>query len=288
MSPICRGQGCPGNAGDDVYDERHPVRNLWHEQFTLQPAAGSHGNTGLLIIRAYHHSRGDKDRHVVLVPDTAHGTNPASASVAGFDVVSIAINEQGNVDMAALKAALKAHKVAALMLTNPSTLGLFETQILQIATCVHEAGGLLYYDGANANALLGIIRPGDMGFDVCHLNLHKTFGTPHGGGGPGSGPVGVKGFLVPFLPGPLVRKTQEGFLLESPGSKSIGRVHGYHGNVGIVLRHLCIFFCMDKTDSLQVSRRAILNANYLQALRSLLKLPFDRGACMNSFSRPLG
>ncbi|MEK6557397.1 MAG: aminomethyl-transferring glycine dehydrogenase subunit GcvPA, partial [Candidatus Margulisiibacteriota bacterium] len=135
-----------------------------YEQFTLQPAAGSHGeHTGLLIIRAYHHSRGDKDRHVVLVPDTAHGTNPASASVAGFDVVSIAINEQGNVDMAALKAALKAHKVAALMLTNPSTLGLFETQILQIATCVHEAGGLLYYDGANANALLGIIRPGDMG-----------------------------------------------------------------------------------------------------------------------------
>lgn len=270
---------------DVLYETDIALSELFgYAAFTLQPAAGAHGeHTGLLIIRAYHRSKGETDRNVILIPDTAHGTNPASAAVAGFSVVKIATDPNGNVDIVSLKAAVLKHKVAALMLTNPSTLGLFETQILEIADIVHQAGGLLYYDGANANALLGIIRPGDMGFDVCHLNLHKTFDTPHGGGGPGSGPVGVKDFLVPFLPCPRVKKSPTGFVWESPNKHSIGRVHGMYGNVAIVLRAYAYILLMGRDGLTQVSEHAILAANYLQLrLKNSLKLPYER-ICMHEF-----
>ena len=253
-----------------------------YERFTFQPAAGSHGeHTGLLIIRAYHAAKGQSDREVILVPDSAHGTNPASAAVAGFRVEKIATDEQGNIVLEELKSQVAKHKIAGLMLTNPSTLGLFETHIEQIATIIHEAGGLIYYDGANANALMGISRPGDMGFDVCHLNLHKTFGTPHGGGGPGSGPVGVKASLVPFLPRPLINEEKGVYRLDYSGQQSIGRVHGFYGNAMVVLRGF-VYGLMHGTAGLkQVSERAILNANYLQAkLKPFLKLAIDR-ICMH-------
>ncbi len=256
---------------------------LGYSSFTLQPVAGSHGeHTGLLIIRAYLESIGEVDRKVVLVPDTAHGTNPASAAIAGFSVRKVASQADGNLDLDALKKEVANHKVAALMLTNPSTLGLFESQILEIADIVHKAGGLLYYDGANANALLGVIRPGDMGFDVCHLNLHKTFGTPHGGGGPGSGPVGVKDFLVPFLPNPSVAKVGGEYALKYSPS-SIGKVHGFYGNVSVLLKAY-VYILLHGSDGLKaVSRRAIINANYLQDnIRKFIKLAYDR-TCMHEF-----
>ena len=196
------------------------------DRVTLQPAAGAQGEwTGLMMIRAYHESRGDTGRDKVIVPDSAHGTNPASATVAGFTAVTVPSDEKGLVDVEALRKAV-GEDTAALMLTNPNTLGLFEEEIQEIADIVHEAGGLLYYDGANANAILGIARPGDMGFDVVHLNLHKTFTTPHGGGGPGAGPVGVKEELAPFLPVPVVEKGEDGYYLNEDLPQSIGRVKG--------------------------------------------------------------
>ncbi|OGI09473.1 MAG: glycine dehydrogenase (aminomethyl-transferring) [Candidatus Margulisbacteria bacterium GWF2_35_9] len=255
-----------------------------YAHFTFQPAAGSHGeHTGLLIIRAFHKDNGESDRDVVLIPDTAHGTNPASAVLAGYKVRKIPTNDQGNLDLEFLKKEVSNYKVAALMLTNPSTLGLFETQILEIAEIVHDAGGLLYYDGANANALMGIIRPGDMGFDVCHLNLHKTFGTPHGGGGPGSGPVGVKDFLVPFLPNPLVKMDDGMYVLDSSSKKSIGKVHGFYGNINVVIKAF-VFIIMYGRDGLKhVSQQAIINANYLQEkLKDVYKLAYNR-RCMHEF-----
>jgi len=255
-----------------------------YEHFTFQPAAGAHGEyTGLLIIRAYHKDLGQSDRDVVLIPDSAHGTNPASAVLAGYRVRKIPTNEEGNLKLDILKQELGKYNVAALMLTNPSTLGLFETQILEIADIVHDAGGLLYYDGANANALMGLIRPGDMGFDVCHLNLHKTFGTPHGGGGPGSGPVGVKKLLVPFLPKPLVDFVDGQYILDDSSKKSIGQVHGFYGNVSVVIKTFA-YILMHGTQGLKMaSEQAIINANYLQEkLRNLYKLPFDR-RCMHEF-----
>ncbi|MDD5456010.1 MAG: aminomethyl-transferring glycine dehydrogenase subunit GcvPB [Candidatus Margulisbacteria bacterium] len=255
-----------------------------YAQFTLQPAAGAHGeHTGLLIIKAYFLDKGQADRNTVIIPDTAHGTNPASAAIAGFDVVKISTDEQGNINLEELSQAVTKYKVAALMLTNPSTLGLFETQIVEIADIVHKAGGLLYYDGANANALLGLIRPADMGFDVCHLNLHKTFATPHGGGGPGSGPVGVKDFLVQFLPRPIVKKSDNSFSLDFSSQKSIGKVHGFYGNIAIVLRALVYILLEGSTGLRKVSEQAIINANYLRVgLKDLLKLPYAR-FCMHEF-----
>lgn len=258
---------------------------MGYSAFTFQPAAGSHGeHTGLLIIRAYLESRGDSDRNIVLVPDTAHGTNPASAAVSGFKVRAIPSDDEGNVDLDALKSAVSEYKVAALMLTNPSTLGLFESNILEISKIVHDAGGLLYYDGANANALLGFMRPGDMGFDVCHLNLHKSFATPHGGGGPGSGPVGVKDFLVPFLPKPLVFLDEEGqYYLDMSLEKSIGRVHGFHGNINVVIKALVYIYSLGIDGLKSVSKQAILNANYLKKrLSENYMIPYNR-ACMHEF-----
>src|SRR5665648_129915 len=198
------------------------------ERVSLQPAAGAHGEvTGLMIIKAYHEYRGDTKRRKIVVPDSSHGTNPASAAVVGFDVIEVKSNEYGGVDLEALKAVMS-DEIAGLMLTNPSTLGLFEENILEISEIVHKAGGLLYYDGANMNAIMGITRPGDMGFDVVHYNIHKTFSTPHGGGGPGSGPVGVKNILVDFLPVPMVDKKGEKYILDYDYPKTIGKVKDYY------------------------------------------------------------
>jgi glycine dehydrogenase subunit 2 len=245
-------------------------------RFTLQPAAGAHGEmTGLMIIKAYHESREDFKRKKILIPDSAHGTNPASAAVAGFDVVNIRSNAQGMVDMDELSRLLD-DETAGLMLTNPNTLGLFDTNIKEIAEKVHAAGGLLYYDGANFNAILGVARPGDMGFDVVHLNLHKTFSTPHGGGGPGSGPVGVREDLVPFLPKPVIEKTGAGYVLDNDRPQSIGRVRAFHGNFGVAVRAYAYILTMGAEGLKQVAENAVLNANYVQnRLKEKYDLPYD-------------
>ena len=233
------------------------------DRFTLQPAAGANGEfTGVMIIRAYHMDRGDTKRTEMLVPDSAHGTNPASAAMAGFKVVEIPSNEQGMVDLDALESALS-ERTAGLMLTNPNTLGIFEEDILKIAEMVHEAGGLLYYDGANLNGILGKVRPGDMGFDIVHLNLHKTFSTPHGGGGPGSGPVGVKEFLRDYLPVPIVEFDGERYYLNYDLPKSIGKVKEFYGNFGVMVRALVYLKTMGKNGLKEAGEIAVLNANYL-------------------------
>lgn len=253
------------------------------DAITLQPAAGAHGEwTGLMMIRAFHDSRGEQ-RDKVIVPDSSHGTNPASATVAGFKTVTIPSTPQGLVDLDALRAVV-GNDTAALMLTNPNTLGLFEEQIQEIATIVHEAGGLLYYDGANSNAIMGITRPGDMGFDVVHLNLHKTMSTPHGGGGPGAGPVGVKSLLIPFLPRPLVTKTDSGsFTLEGTGDQSIGRVKAYYGNFGILVRAYAYICSYGPKGLRRVSECAVLNANYMMhRLAPYYKIPYP-GFCKHEF-----
>lgn len=247
---------------------------------TMQPVAGAHGElTGLQLIRAYHRHRGE-NRTKVIVPDSAHGTNPATATVCGLETVEIKSHPDGAVDLDALRAAV-GPDTAALMLTNPSTLGLFETNIREVARIVHEAGGLLYYDGANANAIMGISRPGDMGFDVIHFNLHKTFATPHGGGGPGSGPVGVKKGLVPFLPAPVVVKEGDNYRLDNDRPLSIGKVHAFHGNFGVIVRAYAYIRAMGPDGLRQASEDAVLNANYcLSMLKEKYYSPFDR-FCMH-------
>ncbi|WP_138185537.1 aminomethyl-transferring glycine dehydrogenase subunit GcvPB [Paenibacillus alvei] len=253
------------------------------DKVTLQPAAGAHGEwTGLMMIRAYHESRGEQ-RSKVIVPDSSHGTNPASATVAGLDTITIPSNEQGFVDLDALRSAVGSD-TAALMLTNPSTLGLFEEHIVEIASIVHEAGGLLYYDGANSNAIMGITRPGDMGFDVVHLNLHKTMSTPHGGGGPGAGPVGVKSKLIPFLPSPTVMKLEDGSYEFDQGSPlSIGRVKAYNGNFGILLRAYVYIRTYGPEGLRRVSECAVLNANYMMhRLAPFYDIPYP-GVCKHEF-----
>lgn len=250
---------------------------------TLQPAAGAHGEwTGLMMIRAYHESRGES-RSKVIVPDSSHGTNPASATTAGLETVTIKSGADGLVDLDALRAAV-GPDTAALMLTNPSTLGLFEAQIVEIAAIVHEAGGLLYYDGANSNAIMGIARPGDMGFDVVHLNLHKTMSTPHGGGGPGAGPVGVKAHLVPFLPKPVVAKREDGrYFFDFDRPQSIGRVKSYYGNFGILVRAYTYIRSYGPEGLRQVSECAVLNANYMMArLAEGYEIPYP-GVCKHEF-----
>ncbi|WP_203232056.1 aminomethyl-transferring glycine dehydrogenase subunit GcvPB [Paenibacillus pinistramenti] len=251
---------------------------------TLQPAAGAHGEwTGLMMIRTYHEERGEHKRIKVIVPDSSHGTNPASASVAGFQTVTLPSKANGLVDLDALRAAV-GEDTAALMLTNPNTLGLFEEQILEIAEIVHEAGGLLYYDGANSNAIMGITRPGDMGFDVVHLNLHKTMSTPHGGGGPGAGPVGVKKILAPYLPGPLVIEQEDGsFAFSGINDSSIGRVKAYYGNFGILVRAYAYIRTYGPEGLRTVSEHAVLNANYMRArLAPYFEMPYDR-ICKHEF-----
>jgi glycine dehydrogenase subunit 2 len=256
---------------------------------SLQPSAGAQGEmTGVMMICAYHHKRGDHGRTKILIPDSAHGTNPASSAMSGFEVVNIPTDAEGDVDLQALKAACDEH-VAGLMLTNPNTLGLFDKNVKQVLEIVHKVGGLVYGDGANLNALLGIARPGSLGFDVMHFNLHKTFSTPHGGGGPGSGPVGASEQLAEFLPGPVVDVIEEGteeipplFGFRMP-ENSIGRVKAFWGQFGMIVRAFT-YISMHGADGLrQVAEYAVLNANYLLArLRSSYKVPFDR-ICMHEF-----
>ena len=251
---------------------------------TLQPAAGAHGELlGLMIMRAYHEHRGEgATRRKVLVPDAAHGTNPASAAMCGYDVVEIPSDSRGGMDLEALRRAV-GPDTAGLMLTNPNTLGLFDEQIHLLAEIVHDAGGLLYYDGANANAILGISRPGDMGFDIVHFNLHKTFSTPHGGGGPGAGPVAVSEELARFLPVPTVEKTEEGYRLNYDRPDSIGRIRSFYGNFGILVRAYTYIRAHGPDGLRRVSEHAVLHANYLmRKLQPYYDLPYDRH-CKHEF-----
>jgi len=264
---------------------------------SLQPAAGAHGElTGILMIRAYHESQGQTEqRRVVLVPDSAHGTNPATATMAGYQVKEVRSNSEGLVDLDHLKELLD-DSTAALMLTNPNTVGLFEENIIEIARLVHEAGGLLYYDGANLNAIAGIARPGDMGFDVVHLNLHKTFSTPHGGGGPGCGPVVANAKLAPFLPKPrVVKETSEAsdsdpqrqgtrYSMASDYPQSIGRIKGFYGNFGVMVRAFTYITSLGADGLRQSSQDAILNANFLRHLLKAHYIPsHSHKPCMHEF-----
>ena len=254
------------------------------EKFSLQPAAGAHGElTGLMIFKAYHENRGDLKRKKIIVPDSSHDTNPASAAEAGFEIIEIKSAGDGTVDLEALKVVLN-EEVAGLMLTNPNTLGLFESNMKEIAYLVHQAGGLLYYDGANMNAIMGITRPGDMGFDVIHLNLHKTFSTPHGGGGPGAGPIGVSNRLTTFLPQPTVEIKGDGtYFLKTDNSMSIGKVRSFYGSFSILVRAYCYIKSMGAEGLKEATQVAVLNANYLkEKLKGHYELPFDR-ICMHEF-----
>ena len=253
------------------------------DRFTMQPSAGAHGElTGLMLIQAYHRSRGDHKRNKVLIPLSAHGTNPATVSMAGYDVVQIPCDDRGLVDLDALKEAVD-ETTAALMLTNPSTLGLFEEEIIPMAKAVHDAGGLLYYDGANLNAIMGYTRPGDMGFDVVHLNIHKTLSTPHGGGGPGSGPVGVKERLIPFLPVPLVSKEGDRFYLDYDVPETIGKMHSFYGNFGVAIKAYTYMRMMGAEGLKEASTDAVINANYLMSLlKKAYYVPYDR-ICKHEF-----
>jgi len=247
---------------------------------SLQPAAGSQGElTGILIFRAYHLDRGDTKRTKILIPDSAHGTNPASAAIAGFTVVSIKSDSQGRIDLNDLKAKCD-DQVAGLMLTNPNTLGLFEIDIVEIQKAVEDCGGLMYMDGANMNALLGIARPGDMKFDCVHINLHKTFSTPHGGGGPGAGPICVSERLRPYLPGPIVDLEGDMYKMVTP-EKSIGKVNAFMGNFGVFVRAYTYMRMLGPEGLFNVSKNAIINANYiLSRLKGTYEVPFD-GFCLH-------
>jgi glycine dehydrogenase subunit 2 len=252
------------------------------DRFNLQPCAGAQGEfVGLLIVRA-HFSRLGQKRNKVIVPDSAHGTNPSSAHIAGFEVVSVPSDSEGHIDLEKLEKMLGSD-VACLMLTNPNTLGLFERQIVKIAQDVHQTGALLYYDGANLNPLLGIARPGDMGFDIVHLNLHKTFSTPHGGGGPGAGPVGVKSHLIRYLPTPFIEKSQNQYRLNYDLPDSIGRVRSFYGNVGILVRAYTYIRALGKEGLEKVGQSAILNANYLfSKIKKFFSTPYP-GPFMHEF-----
>ncbi len=252
-------------------------------EFTLNPYAGAHGElTGLMVMRQYHISRGDTKRTKVIVPDSAHGTNPASAMVAGLEVVEVKSRPNGSIDIEDLKPLLD-DTIAGIMMTNPNTLGMFETEILEIAKLVHEAGGLLYYDGANLNPLLGKVRPGDMGFDIMHINLHKTFSTPHGGGGPGAGPVGVAAHLTQFLPNPRVVKKEDGKFAIEYGKESLGSVSTFFGNFGVMLRAYAYILTLGKENIRKVGPMATLNANYIKEnLKDDFLLPIE-GVCKHEF-----
>lgn len=250
--------------------------------YSLNPFAGAHGElAGLMIIKSYHAKNNDTKRTKIIVPDSAHGTNPATATVCGFDVVEIKSNLDGTVNLEALKSVLN-DEIAGLMLTNPNTAGIFEKDIKEIARLVHEAGGLLYYDGANLNALLGVSRPGDMGFDITHINLHKTFSTPHGGGGPGSGPVGVCERLVEFLPNPIIKKKDDFYYFED-SALSIGALGQFYGNAGVYIRAYVYLLTHGVEGLSKIGPYAVLNANYIkESLKDLFDLPI-KGFCMHEF-----
>ena len=249
---------------------------------TLQPAAGAHGElTGLLVIKAYHKKRGEDHRREMIIPDSAHGTNPASCAMVGYKVIEVPSDERGGVNVEALRG-LVGPNTAGLMLTNPNTLGLFDENICEIAKIVHDAGGLLYYDGANANAIMGIARPGDMGFDVVHFNLHKTFSTPHGGGGPGAGPIVVCKDLAQFLPGPVVKKDGDKYRFVMP-ENSIGRVGSFYGNFLVYAKAYAYIRSHGPEGLREVSETAVLHANYMMnKLKDIYHLPYDR-TCMHEF-----
>lgn len=257
------------------------------DAMTLQPAAGAHGElTGLLLIKAYHEARGDMGRTKIIVPDSAHGTNPASAVMAGFKVVSIPSDEDGYVDLDALRAAA-GDDVAGLMLTNPNTVGLFDRNIIEITDIIHDCGGLCYYDGANLNAIMGVVRPGDMGFDVVHLNLHKTFSTPHGGGGPGAGPVGCKEILAPYLPSVNIVE-EDGVLITCKPEASIGEMKNFYGNFAVVVKALTYIESLGGEGLKEASCNAVLNANYMMSrLKSHYKMAC-KGLCMHEFVMDIG
>lgn len=250
---------------------------------TLQPAAGAHGEmTGMLLFRAYHLDRGDTKRKKILIPDSAHGTNPASSTIAGFTIINIKSNSEGRVDIDDL-AKHCGDDVAGFMLTNPNTVGIFEKNILEIEKLIHGCGGLMYMDGANLNALLGIVKPADMGFDCIHINLHKTFSTPHGGGGPGAGPVCVSDKLIPYLPKPQIEKKDNTYSLNNDLPKSIGKVHTFYGNFGVLVRAYTYIRMLGAEGLKNVSKNAVINANYLfSKLKNDFDVPFDE-YCMHEF-----
>ncbi len=253
-------------------------------EFTLQPMAGAHGElTGVMIMAAYHRDRGNTQKDHIIIPDSAHGTNPASAQLAGYKVVTVPSDDKGMMDFDLFKAALN-ERTAGVMLTCPNTLGVFEMRIKEICDAVHGVDGLMYYDGANFNAIMGRYKPGDMGFDICHLNLHKSFATPHGGGGPGAGPVGVVEKLQPYLPISRVEKTRDGtYALNYDEPKSIGYIAPFYGNFGVVARAYAYILSLGRDGMLGTSNRAVLNANYLQEkLRPLFGEEF-KGRCMHEF-----
>lgn len=267
-----------------LYDlEKRIAEITGMDAVSLQPAAGAHGElTGMMMVKAYHDAREDFKRTKIIVPDTAHGTNPATAAMCGFEIVEVPSDQTGGVDVEALKAVLN-DEIAGLMLTNPSTLGLFEKNIEEIAGLMHEAGGLLYYDGANLNAIMGKSRPGDMGFDIVHLNLHKTMSTPHGGGGPGAGPVGVKKRVAEFLPKPVIVKEEEAYRFDYDRPLSIGKMKGFYGNFGVLVRAYSYILTMGAEGLKAASEMAVLNANYMQArLKEDYILPFDT-ICKHEF-----
>jgi glycine dehydrogenase subunit 2 len=285
MHPYQTEDDAQGILGLMYETEQMLLRITGMRRMTLQPAAGAHGElTGILMIKAYHRDRGDSGRDTVIVPDSAHGTNLASAAMAGYRVVELPSSPRGLVDIGALRDSLSA-QTAAVMLTNPNTLGLFEEDILEISRLAHDAGALCYYDGANLNAIMGKARPGDMGMDVAHVNLHKTFSTPHGGGGPGAGPVAVSAALEPYLPLPLVARCEPTgvFRLDYDRPRSIGRMKGFYGNVGVIVRAFVYLLRMGGDGLTRASEDAVLNANYLRArLRETYHVPYDR-VCMHEF-----
>ncbi|HHT9105349.1 MAG TPA: aminomethyl-transferring glycine dehydrogenase subunit GcvPB [Candidatus Wujingus californicus] len=250
--------------------------------FTLQPSAGAHGElTGMLIIHAYMDKRGE-NRHKIIIPDSAHGTNPASAALCGYKTQSIKSNTNGLIDLKTLKEAFTSD-TAALMVTNPNTLGLFEKDIIEICKVVHDAGGLVYCDGANMNALLGLARPGDMGVDILHLNLHKTFSTPHGGGGPGAGPIGITDALKPFLPIPRIELNNNNYILNYNYPDSIGKVRAFYGHIGVIIRAYTYLLTLGKEGVCKVGEYAVLNANYLRhKLEKYYDIPYGK-TCMHEF-----
>jgi glycine dehydrogenase subunit 2 len=296
-------KACEDAAGQEGFSDIHPMlpadmvqgalavihglgRSLCEitgmDEITTVPAAGAHGEfTGMLMVRAYHEDRGNP-RTKVLIPDSAHGTNPASVRVAGYQSVEVKSDSTGRIDPRSLGPFLD-ENVAAIMVTNPNTLGLFETHMCEVARMVHDVGGLVYMDGANMNALLGLSRPGDFGIDLVHLNLHKTFSTPHGGGGPGSGPVAVKAELAPYLPIPLVARDGDTFRLAEDRPKSIGRIHTFHGNFGVLVKAYCYVLMAGAAGMREIAENAIINANYLLSkLRGDFEVPYD-AACKHEF-----
>ena len=280
MQPACTVQGALR-----VYKELSEALSAitGMAQFTLNPFAGAHGElTGLMVIRKYHMSRGDFARTRIIVPDSAHGTNPASAAVCGLEIVQVKSKENGLVDVEDLKPLLD-ETIAGIMMTNPNTLGLFEKDIKEIASLVHECGGLLYYDGANMNPLLGVVRPGDMGFDVMHLNLHKTFSTPHGGGGPGAGPVGVAAHLASCLPVPRVSEDEDGTLYLDGCEDACGMISGFMGNFGVLLRAYAYILMLGRQNVRMAGPLSVLGANYIkESLKDCFELPIP-GICKHEF-----